>query len=225
MTVAAMAIGALALVSLWLFYRTPRRPEARPTASATSSAPPVKRDAQRAVARRRADEVRARLRVLASAKSDTHAAPNPSSSAPLSSTKDGEVTGTDRDSGAVGSPWTLSVGGIGNAAPDARAEYVRSVVHEQFIPMAGSCYDELLARRPDAHGLLNLHIVIGGHPSVGGVVENVEILPDTTIRDAAFDTCMIESMMAVQFDAPPTENGHVDIIYPFNLAPDPPDAH
>ena len=35
---------------------------------------------------------------------------------------------------------------------------------------------------------------------------------------------MVESMMAVQFDAPPGGTGSVDFTYPFNLSPDSPDA-
>ena len=90
--------------------------------------------------------------------------------------------------------------------------------------MAGGCYDELLARHPGTRGLINLNVAVGGDPSVGGVVEAVKVLPDSTLTDVAFVTCMTESMMSLQFEASASGQYHFDFDYPFNLAPDEPDS-
>jgi len=90
--------------------------------------------------------------------------------------------------------------------------------------MAGGCYDELLARHPGVSGLIDLHVAVGGDPSVGGVVETVKALPDSTLTDIAFVTCMTESMMSLEFEASAPGQYHFDFDYPFNLTPDEPDA-
>jgi hypothetical protein len=90
--------------------------------------------------------------------------------------------------------------------------------------MAGGCYDELLARHPGTRGLINLNVAVAGDPSVGGVVEAVKVLPDSTLSDAAFLTCMTESMMSLQFEASASGQYRFDFDYPFQLAPDEPDG-
>jgi hypothetical protein len=56
------------------------------------------------------------------------------------------------------------------------------------------------------------------------VVEAVKVLPDSTLSDEAFLTCMTESMMSLQFEASASGQYHFDFDYPFNLAPDEPVA-
>ena len=219
----------LALPVLWArFHRTA---QARAGAQAELSSVPLAPSAQapelRAPGRRLADETRARLVVLraqaASTSPGAGAAASATSASPAStgsgSDKKGQTHVATR--GAAGMPAAV---GSGNQAHEAQGRYVQRLVHEQFLRLAGGCYDELLARRPGTRGLLNLSVLVGGHPSVGGVVESVEILPDSTLREESFDTCMVESMMAVQFDAPPGAQGRITFHYPFELAPDPPDA-
>jgi hypothetical protein len=111
-----------------------------------------------------------------------------------------------------------------NLANEAHGKQIRAAVRKQFIPMVGGCYDELLARHPEARGLIDLNVAVAGDPSVGGVVEAVKVLPDSTLSDDAFLTCMIESMMSLQFEASASGQYHFDFDYPFNLAPDEPDA-
>ena len=65
---------------------------------------------------------------------------------------------------------------------------------------------------------------MGGDPAVGGVVEAVKVLPDSTLNDTVFVTCMTESMMSLQFEASASGQYHFDFDYPFNLTPDDPDA-
>jgi hypothetical protein len=111
-----------------------------------------------------------------------------------------------------------------NLAREALGKQIRTSVRNQFIPMAGGCYDELLARHPGVSGLIDLNVAVGGDPSVGGVVEAVKVLPDSTLNDGSFVTCMTESMMSLQFEASASGQYHFDFDYPFNLAPDEPDA-
>jgi hypothetical protein len=111
-----------------------------------------------------------------------------------------------------------------NQANEALGKQIRGSVRNQFLPMAGGCYDELLARHPGARGLIDLNVAVGGDPSVGGVVEAVKVLPDSTLNDSAFVTCMTESMMSLQLEASASGQYHFDFDYPFNLAPDEPDA-
>jgi len=109
--------------------------------------------------------------------------------------------------------------GSGNQAQQALGEYIQGTVRKQFYPLAIDCYEELASRKPNAQGKLVISVVIGGHSSVGGVVEEVSALPESTLDDPAFVTCMTESMMATQFDAPPGDRDSVDFVYPFEFAP------
>lgn len=88
--------------------------------------------------------------------------------------------------------------------------------------MAGDCYRDLLAKAPTIRGRLVLSVTVVGDPSVGGVVESVKPADGTTLDDDAFTTCVVESMMSVDFAAPPGGN-EFDFIYPFEFSPDPPD--
>jgi hypothetical protein len=219
-------VAAIALLALGLWVRT--RPHAAgrsgqvtapgelatsiasagpsPALEASPSASPHLPD------RRAADQLRARLATLF-AQAAAEAAAKPAvpfaASAPTphgaSATSPAEIRGA-------------------NLAQEALGKQIRSSVRKQFIPMAGGCYDELLARHPGVSGLIDLHVAVGGDPSVGGVVEAVKILPDSTLSDNAFVTCMTESMMSLELEASALGQYHFDFDYPFNLAPDEPDA-
>lgn len=107
----------------------------------------------------------------------------------------------------------------GNQATEPLGEYIRDLVRRDFVPMAGSCYEELLERQPHAAGKLVVDVVVVGDTSVGGVVDEVELGDDTTLTDEAFTTCVRESMMAMVFDAPPDGRGKLTFSYPFEFAP------
>ncbi len=113
--------------------------------------------------------------------------------------------------------------GSGNQAGLALGNYVRGVVKEKFVPMAGSCYEEYLTKHPGKGGRAVISVKIVGDPSVGGVVDSATLAPSSTLRDDDFSTCVVESMMAMEFDAPPA-GGEVTFEYPFDFAPDPPPA-
>jgi hypothetical protein len=109
--------------------------------------------------------------------------------------------------------------GEGNQADKPLGKYVDRVLQEQFLPLAGSCYEELLARHPKLAGKVSLDFSIMGDPSVGGVVVDVAFGKGTTLKDASFQTCMSESMYAVVFDAPPEGHPTTTVTQSFELAP------
>jgi hypothetical protein len=109
--------------------------------------------------------------------------------------------------------------GTGNQAEEALGRYVDSVMQEQFVPLAGSCYEALLAARPEAKGAVQLDFSIVGDRSVGGVVLDVTVDIAPGLKGQEFETCMRESMYSVVFDAPPGEDGTVTVKQSFELAP------
>jgi hypothetical protein len=113
--------------------------------------------------------------------------------------------------------------GAGNQAEQAQGRYIQSVVREQFVPLAGACFEELLARKPGSSGRLVLSARVVGDRAVGGVVESVTPAEGTTLDDPAFSTCVVESMMSIQFAAPPDDR-EVTFTYPFDLSEGPPPA-
>jgi hypothetical protein len=70
-----------------------------------------------------------------------------------------------------------------------------------------------------------MNVVVVGDPSVGGVVEDVEVASGTGFSaDETLTTCIRESMYSVQFDAPPPGHPKMDFSLPLNFSPFPPDA-
>jgi hypothetical protein len=92
-------------------------------------------------------------------------------------------------------------------------------MQEQFVPLAGSCYEELLSRRPDLAGNVELEFSIMGERAVGGVVVDVALGKATSLKDRGFETCVTESMYAVVFEAPPEGHPTVTVTQSFELAP------
>ncbi len=112
--------------------------------------------------------------------------------------------------------------GEGNQVGKPLGQYVDKLLKEHFQPVAKSCYEELLSRLPTAAGSLTLNVKVVGDSRVGGVIEAVEIDPESTLTDAEFRLCMRESMFATAFDAPPGDEGELTFSYPLQLAPDEP---
>ncbi|MEI8254632.1 MAG: AgmX/PglI C-terminal domain-containing protein [Deltaproteobacteria bacterium] len=100
-------------------------------------------------------------------------------------------------------------------------EYIRSLVRDEFVPMARVCYDQQLERTPDAGGRVTLAFTILADEQAGGIVDDVT-LDDrdagTDVWDETFRTCMRETMHAMVFRAP-TGGGRVTVRYPFVLQP------
>jgi hypothetical protein len=161
-------------------------------------------------ARRRADGIRARLHVLRAQRTKSRAVErNELAPGALRAERMAVHDSAPRMPAPIGS---------GNQAQQPLGEYIRATVREQFLPMARGCYEEFLARQPSIGGTLALHIVIGGDPSVGGVVESVNVNADSTINDGDLLTCVVESMMALSFDAPAEGHDRVEFDYPFEFS-------
>jgi hypothetical protein len=109
--------------------------------------------------------------------------------------------------------------GSGNQAKEALGRYVDAVMQEQFVPLAGSCYEALLETKSAAHGTVTLDFSIVGDRSVGGVVLEVEMALGPALKGGEFEMCLRESMYAVVFDAPPGEDGTVSVTQSFELSP------
>lgn len=102
-------------------------------------------------------------------------------------------------------------------AAQRRREFLQKAVREQYIPVAKSCYDELLSRLPQAAGKVVLYFSIVGDQETGGVVDHVETQDGTTFDDPEFLLCMRESLYSTLFDPPPY--GETTVEYPLELSP------
>jgi hypothetical protein len=99
-----------------------------------------------------------------------------------------------------------------------RREFLQKAVREQYIPVAKSCYEELLARSPGAAGKVVLYFSIVGDEDTGGVVDHVETRDGTSFDDPEFLLCMRESMYSTLFDPPPN-GAETTVEYPLELSP------
>ena len=102
-------------------------------------------------------------------------------------------------------------------------DYIKKRIREDLLPLAKQCYVTALEKRPRLGGRLGVYFRVIGDKKVGGVVDEVKIMADTTLDDAEMQTCVKESMMSVTFDAPP-ENGKLTVVYPILFSPDEPDS-
>jgi hypothetical protein len=101
--------------------------------------------------------------------------------------------------------------------------YIQDRVRSDLFPLARECYTTALEKNPKLAGKLSVYFRVIGDHKVGGVVDEVKLLGDTTLDDPGMQTCVKESMMAVSFDAPP-EDGALTVVYPILFSPDePPD--
>ncbi|HEY6461398.1 MAG TPA: AgmX/PglI C-terminal domain-containing protein [Polyangiaceae bacterium] len=101
--------------------------------------------------------------------------------------------------------------------------YIQKRVRDDLFPLAKDCYTTALEKNPKLAGTLAVYFKVIGDRKVGGVVDEVKILGDTTLDDAAMEDCVRESMMSVTFDAPP-EDGALTVVYPLVFSPDDPEG-
>ena len=88
--------------------------------------------------------------------------------------------------------------------------------------MAKQCYEDLLARHPDAGGRLEMEFTIAGDDKIGGIVEDASIAKSSSLKDERMETCVRESLMTVSFP-PPAHDGVVTVVYPIVFSPDEPE--
>ena len=118
---------------------------------------------------------------------------------------------------------------------ERRRNYIRDAVREQYFPIARSCYQELLERRPNAGGKVVMSFSIVGDGDAG-VVSQVDLDDETSkdpvrfqtppmegsepIEDPEFRLCMRESMYSTIFQPPPPGE-ETTVVYPIELRPGP----
>ncbi len=99
-------------------------------------------------------------------------------------------------------------------------DYIRSVIRNEMFPMVTKCYEDLLSRKPDAGGRIEMAFKIVGDDELGGIIDEAEIDGGAAgaFADEKMETCMRESLLSLSFRPPPND-GWVTIVYPIELAP------
>jgi hypothetical protein len=97
-------------------------------------------------------------------------------------------------------------------------KYIQEVVREDLFPMAKQCYEELLARKPDAGGRLEMEFTIAGDDKIGGIVEEASMAKTSSLTDERMETCVRESLLTLSFP-PPAHDGVVTVVYPIVFGP------
>lgn len=100
-------------------------------------------------------------------------------------------------------------------------QYVQDAVRE-LIPLLAECYEMLeqasdAAGEPAPEGRLVARFVFSGEPEVGGVVEESEILDESTLRSPLLEECFAETLYTLELPAPEA-GGTVTVHYPFELS-------
>jgi hypothetical protein len=101
--------------------------------------------------------------------------------------------------------------------------YIRDAVHNDFFPLARQCYDTARANDPKLGGSVVLAFNIVGDEKIGGIVEAVDVLDKSTLRDPDMIECMRQSFLSTTFP-PPAGGGTVTVEYPIVFAPEDSDA-
>jgi hypothetical protein len=110
-------------------------------------------------------------------------------------------------------------GQTGSAEVGIEPEYIQDSVRQQFFPVANKCYVDALATNPKLAGQIDLWFVIVGDKNIGGIVESVDVLNKSTLRDPDVIECLRESFLGVTFP-PPKGGGAVTVEYPIIFSND-----
>ena len=98
-------------------------------------------------------------------------------------------------------------------------KYIQEVVRGEFMPMAKTCYEELLTRKKTAKGRFEMSFTIVADDKLGAIVEDVEAdHGDSGVGDERMTTCMRESLSTLSF-RPPAHGGYVTVVYPIEFSP------
>ncbi len=109
--------------------------------------------------------------------------------------------------------------GLANQADAGLGQYIAGRIHSDFAPLASSCFENALSTTPTLHGHATIRFTIVGDRRVGAVVDSSQLDESSEIHDPAFEQCLKESMMTVNFAAPP--DGTKQISSAFTLLFDP----
>ncbi len=91
-------------------------------------------------------------------------------------------------------------------------EVIRRVIRQHMREMA-SCYEQALAKKPDAAGKIAVTFTISKEGNVSSAEAN-----EDTIGDAAMQGCVVRKVKALMFPAP-KGGGIVSVTYPFMFSP------
>jgi hypothetical protein len=215
------SVGIL-LVVAWL-WRRPTTPGARGRASAEDEAPsgPLEPEAVHARAEvssdpsEKASGARPSAPVLDRAKRDevrrliwsALGQPAPDASAPVKGTT---YVFPERP------PWNLpqeDASPRAGATPGIEPKYIQERVRDDFFPLAKKCYEDGLTVNPRLEGRVVFAFNIVGDAKIGGIVEAVDVLNESTLRDPEVIDCMRQSFLSVTFPPPPA-GGTVTVVYP-----------
>jgi hypothetical protein len=212
----AVAIGVVATLLLWSDDRarratiSPQSPDKAESLVEEAPSTPEPEEPQTEPAgapvldRAHADKVREQVRSLLAGVAQTKSA------APVVAAASAKAGGVPEMPAAVGA---------GNQAHEEQGDYIRSVVRDQFFPLAKNCYETASAAHPGLEGTAVLEFRIVGDKSVGGVVDQAALGDASDLREHDFAECMTESMMSVTFNAPPGDR-EVTVTYPIVFSPD-----
>jgi hypothetical protein len=101
--------------------------------------------------------------------------------------------------------------------------YIQEAVHNEFFPLARNCYDTARAKDPKLGGSVVLAFNIVGDEKIGGIVEAVDVLDKSTLRDPDMIECMRQSFLSTTFP-PPSGGGTVTVEYPIVFSSEETDA-
>jgi hypothetical protein len=99
------------------------------------------------------------------------------------------------------------------------AQYIQERVRSDFFPLAKKCYGDALEQQPALGGSIVFAFNIVGDPKTGGIVEAVDVLDKSTLRDPDVIDCMRQSFLSVTFP-PPENGGEVTVVYPIEFSND-----
>lgn len=99
----------------------------------------------------------------------------------------------------------------------SRDEYMQRALKEAF-PLFKECYSNAQKASPDlGSGVLNVRFVVVADPSIGGVIETSEIMPDTAFsKNEGLAECIKESVYSLRFP-PPVDSLREEISIPFEF--------
>jgi hypothetical protein len=99
-------------------------------------------------------------------------------------------------------------------------KYIQEVVRSELFPMAKKCYEELLTRKQNAKGRMEMSFTIVADEKLGGIVEDADANHgDGGLADEKMTTCMRESLSTLAF-RPPAQGGYVTVVYPISFSND-----
>ena len=196
----ALIIVIVALIAFGVYWSTrsagedkalPRR--ATPSATTAAHMDPVARPDAGAKPAHTADERAALLAAIATARSHREAATSPSG---------GTATATASPSGS-GTTLDITDRTGDNSAWEKRALGTLNA-------LLGECYDLGRTEDPKLEGMVVLRFTLVGEPKVGGLLERVDIVEEsTTIQQQTLRECMTQSLYALELD-PPSDGVHVE---------------